>query len=57
MLVDLQKLEENVNLDNIKEVTQAECVNLAGNFTRKHIVIFDEFEGECFETIRKTQAL
>lgn len=53
----LQKLEENVSKNNIKEVTPAECITLMGRFTRKHIVVFDEFEGDCFETIRKTSAL
>lgn len=52
-----QKLEENVNASNIKDVTPTECLNLAGNFTKKHIVIFDEFDGECFEAIKNTQAL
>lgn len=53
----LQKLEENVNKSNIKDVSPEECLGLAGNFTKKHIVVFDEFEGDCFDDIRKTQAL
>ncbi|XP_055297166.1 DNA topoisomerase 2-binding protein 1-A [Sitodiplosis mosellana] len=52
-----EKLEENVKASNINEVTPGNCVGLSGNFTKKHIVVFDEFEGECFEAIRQTQAL
>lgn len=53
----LQKLEENVNTKNIRDVTPDECIAISSNLTKKHIVVFDEFEGECFEAIRKTPAL
>lgn len=53
----LQKLEENISKNNIKKITSTECIALSGNFTKKHLVVFDEFNGECFEVIKKTQAM
>lgn len=52
-----QKLEDNISKNNIKNITSTECISISGNFTKKHLVVFDEFSGECFEVIRKTQAM
>lgn len=52
-----QKLEDNISKGNIKNVTPTECIALSSNFTKKHLVVFDEFSGECFDVIKKTQAM
>lgn len=53
----LQKLDGYVCATNIKIMTATECMGLTGGFTRKHVVIFDDFQGDCFETVQKTPAL
>lgn len=57
MVIFSQKLRENVCEKNIVDVTPDEVERIAGNFTKKNIVIFDQFSGECFKKVQQTQAL
>lgn len=43
--------------DNISNVTAVECEQLTDKFTKKHIIIFDKFDGDCFNKVTKTPAL
>lgn len=40
----------------IRNVTATKCIESSENFTRKNLVVFDEFSGESFEAVKLTPA-
>lgn len=42
--------------DNIKNVTEAECMQMIDQLTKKSIVVFAKFEGECFKSVVNSPA-